>query len=126
MSVVAPLVGLLIYPTAKWLFAFVLTGVAVLLLNRRFAKDPTPQQLADEIERLLTGNCAGWDVDDFEMRNIRDPQVRELWAQSLSVDLPERWVRASEDEKNKLRDIIRRLRELGKQREAKTSRLSQR
>ena len=50
--------------------------IAVLVLNGLFAKDPTPQALADEIERLLTGNFGGWDVDDFEHHHIRDPQLK--------------------------------------------------
>jgi hypothetical protein len=62
----APLLAILIYPTAKWLFAFVLIGIAVLVLNHLFAKDIRPQDLADRIERLLTGNYGGWDVGDFE------------------------------------------------------------
>jgi len=58
-AVLAPLLAILLYPRANWLFAFVLVGIAVLVLNERLAKDPTPQALADEIERLLTGNTGG-------------------------------------------------------------------
>jgi hypothetical protein len=58
-AVLGPLLVILLYPRANWLFAFVLLGIVVLVLNDRFAKDPTPQALADEIERLLTGHSAG-------------------------------------------------------------------
>jgi hypothetical protein len=117
ISIVAPVLAMLLYPRAKWLFVFVLVGIIVLVLNRRFAKDPTPQALADQIERLLTGNCAGWDVDDFEMQGIRDPQLKDLHHRSINVGLPEEWVKLDEERKNQLREIIRNLRELGGQRD---------
>ena len=110
--------ALALYPRAKWLFAFVLIGFAVLWLNHRFAKDPTPQALADQIERLLTGNYAGWDVDDFEMKSIRDPQLQDLQHRSLSVGLPEEWVKLDEERKNQLREVILELRKLGDTRSA--------
>ena len=117
ISIVAPLLAALLYPRAKWLFAFVLIGVAVLILNGLFVKDPTPQALADDIERLLTGSYGGWDVDDFESQRIRDPQLRELWRRSMDVGgLPEKWVRLSEEQKSQLREIIRKLRELSEAR----------
>jgi len=84
-----------------------------LALDRRFAKDPTPEALADQIERLLTGNYAGWDVDDFEMQGIRDSQLQDLHRRCMSVGLPEEWPKLSDEQKNQLRDIIVELRELG-------------
>jgi hypothetical protein len=104
--------AIVIYPKAKWLFALVLTGFGVLWLNRRFAKDPTPRALADQIERLLIGSYAGWDVDDYEMQSIRDPQLRDLQLRSLKVGLPEEWVNLDEERKNQLREIILELRKL--------------
>lgn len=119
VSILAPLLALLFYPRANWLFVFVLVGIAVLVLNHRFAKDPAPQALADEIERLLNGTYFGWDVDDFEHQSLRDPQLRELRRRSLEVGgLPEEWIRLEEGQKNQLRQIIRKLRELGKERDA--------
>jgi hypothetical protein len=118
ISVGGPFLALALYPRAKWLFAFVLIGFAVLWLNHRFAKDPTPQALADQIERLLTGNYAGWDVDDFEMKSIRDPQLQDLQHRSLSVGLPEEWVKLDEERKNQLREVILELRKLGDTRSA--------
>lgn len=37
---VAPVLAVLLYPKANWLFALVVIDVAVLILNVRFAKDP--------------------------------------------------------------------------------------
>ncbi len=119
-AVLAPLLAILFYPRANWLFAFVLVGIAVLVLNERLAKDPTPQALADEIERLLTGKDAGWDVDNFESRRIRDPQLKELWRKSMLAGphpAPEEWVGLDEEHKDRLRKIIRELRALGEARD---------
>ena len=122
VAIAAPIVALLIYPRANWLFAFAPVGVAVLILNRLFAKDPTPRALADEIESLLAGDFREWDVDDFEHRRIRDPQLRELWRDSMDVGgLPEEWIRLNEEKKRQLQEIICKLRELGEARARTTS-----
>jgi hypothetical protein len=114
ISIVGPLLAALLYPRAKWLFAFVLIGVAVIILNCLLAKDPTPQALADAIDRLLTGSFGGYDVDNFENQRIRDPQLRKLWRESMDVGGgAENWVRLNEEQKGQMREIIRRLRELG-------------
>jgi hypothetical protein len=111
-AVVAPLTALMLYPKANWLFAFVLVGIAILVLNVLLAKDPAPPDLADQIERLLNGNYGGWDVDDFEHQRIRDRRLKNLWQGSMQVGgPPEEWVRLNEDSKNQLREIIRSLRE---------------
>ncbi|MGB9072032.1 MAG: hypothetical protein WCC22_05135 [Terriglobales bacterium] len=121
ISVAGPFLALVLYPRAKWLFAFVLIGFAVLWLNRRFAKDPTPQALADQVENLLNGNYYGWDVDDFEMQSIRDPQLQDLHRKSITVGgLPEEWVRLNEERKNQMRDIIQELRNLDETRKSAT------
>jgi len=113
MSVAGPFLALVLYPRAKWLFAFVLIGFAILWLNHRFAKDPTPQALADQIEHLLNGDYYGWDVDDFEMQAIRDPQLQDLHRRSMKFGgLPEEWVRLSEERKNQMRELIAELRKL--------------
>jgi len=114
ISIVGPLLAALLYPRAKWLFAFVLIGVAVIILNGLFAKGPTPQALADDIDRLLTGSFGGYDVDNFENQRIRDPQLRKLWRESMDVGgRPENWVGLNDEQKGQMREIIRRLRELG-------------
>jgi hypothetical protein len=61
VSVLAPVIGFVLYPRAKWLFAFVLVGIALILLNILTAKDPTPQELADRAERLLSGSYSRYD-----------------------------------------------------------------
>ena len=113
-SVLALLGFVVLYPRAKWLFALVVLGIALAVLSTRFVKGPTPQAVADDIERLLSGNFGGWDVDDYENLNLRDPDVRELWRRSLEVGgLPEKWVRLDEKKKDGLQDIVRSLRQLG-------------
>ena len=109
-SVGGPLLALILYPKAKWLFAFVLVGFAVLWLNGRLAKDPTPQALADQIERLLEGNFAGWDVDDFERQGIRSPQLKALYLKARSFGLPEEWINLDGQKKSQLQGIVEELR----------------
>jgi hypothetical protein len=113
VSLAGPLAALILYPRAKWLFVLVVVGFAVLWLNRRFAKDPTPQALADQIEHLLNGNYTGWDVDDFEMQAIRDSRLKDLHRRCIQVGPPEEWVKLDEERKNQLREIIVALRKLG-------------
>jgi hypothetical protein len=115
VAICAPLLAVVIYPRANWLFAFVLIGIVVLVFNHLLAEDITPQDLADQIERLLTGDYGRWDVDDFEHQRIRDPQLKEFWLRSMSVGgLPEEWPGLDESRKHQLEAIIRELRELGK------------
>ncbi len=114
VSVLAPIVGLVLYPRANWLFAFVFVGIALILVNIITAKPPTPREVADRAERLLNGVYGGYDVDDYEHLNPKDSQLRELWERSMAVGgLPEEWVRLNEAKKNEMREIIRDLRQLG-------------
>jgi hypothetical protein len=111
VSVLAPVIGFVLYPRANWLFAFVLVGLALILLNVLTAKAPTPEDVANRAERLLSGSHGGYDVDDYEHLNPRDPRIRELWHRSMKVGgLPEEWVRLDEAKKNELRNIIQSLR----------------
>jgi hypothetical protein len=119
MSVAAPLLGLLLYPRAEWLFALVLPGVAIFVLLSRFAPDPTPIGIATQIERLL--NRRGfeeWDVDDFECLRIRDPQLKQLWLKAMGISPrpPEEWGLLNEAEKYKMCEVIRQLRALARTR----------
>ncbi len=119
VSVLGPLLAILLYPRAKWLFAFVLIGVAFLILDVLLRKDPTPQALADWIEGLLAGNFKAWDVDDYENLGLRDPQLKEFWHKSMSIGgLPEEWVRLGEQQKHQMLEIIQDLRRLGEAKEA--------
>ena len=113
VSVLALLIGFALYPKANWLFAFVLVGIALIVLNVLTAKGPTPQELADRAERLLIGSLQGYDVDEYEHLNPKDPHLRKLWHRSLEVGgPPEEWVRLDEEKKNELRDVIRSLRQM--------------
>ena len=110
----APTVALALYPRANWLFAFVLLGISIILINGLTAKDPTPQEVADRAEHLLNGTFGGYDVDDYEHLNPKNRQVRELWSRSMVVGgLPEVWARLDEERKSEVEDIIWRLRQLG-------------
>jgi hypothetical protein len=114
-TVIAPLLALVLFPRANWLFFLGLVGVTILVLTFRGHKDPTPDEVADYIERLLTGNSRTWDVDDFEGLGIREPRLRELWQQAFSVSqLPESWAQLDDLEKDKLREIISRLQGMNK------------
>jgi hypothetical protein len=114
VSVLGPIVGVVLYPRANWLFAFVLAGIALFLFNILMAKDPTPQELADHAERLLCGDYGEWDVDNYEHRNPKDPKLRDLWHRTMAVGgLPEEWVRLDEGKKKELQEIIRTLRQMG-------------
>jgi len=106
-AVLAPLLAIILYPRANWLFALVLVGIAILILQSRFSEDPTPYTLANEIERLLNGTSYGrWDVDDFESQYIRDSRLKELWRKSMEIGgLPEEWVKL--DEQKKERSVAR-------------------
>jgi hypothetical protein len=113
VSIVAPLIGIALYPRANWLFAFVLVGIAAVLLKGLTKKDPTPQELADHAERLLSGNSRKWDVDDYEHLNPKEPSLNDLWSRTMAVGgLPEEWARLDERKKSELREIIETLKEI--------------
>src|SRR5947209_17734990 len=103
-SVFGPVLAFLLYPKAEWLFGMVVIGPAVLWMNHRLAKHPTPQALADEIERLLTGDYGRWGVGDFENQRIRNCQVEDLPpdAQRILARLDE-WVVLDEERKDHFR-----------------------
>jgi hypothetical protein len=112
VSVTALVSAVVLYPRARWLFVLLVIGIALVVVSIRFAKGPTPQAVADDIECLLSGNYGGWDVDDYEHLNPRDPETRELWRKSMEIGgLPEGWVRLDEKKKDQLRDIVRNLRQ---------------
>jgi hypothetical protein len=119
--VVGPLLGIVLYPRAPWLFAFVLVGVAILIVRTRFSKGPLPAEVADHAERLLEGRDVAWDVDDYEHLNPREPELRELWRRTIQIGgLPEEWPRLDDVRKNELRDIICAVRLLATQTQVKS------
>ena len=85
--------------------------VLVVILIKRFpAPEPSAGEIADRADTILQGRGQGWDVDDYENLNPRDPVVHDLWRSTL-FELPETWMKLPEDEKVRLREVIRKLRE---------------
>jgi hypothetical protein len=114
ISVLGPIVALVLYPRANVLFAFILVGVVVLVIARITSKDPTPQEIADDAEGLLNGWHHGYDVDDYEHLNPRNPHLRDLWQRTMYVGGgPEAWGNLDEETKTGMRDIISQMRQLG-------------
>jgi hypothetical protein len=112
VSVLAPIVALVLYPNANWLFGFALIGVAILVVSFMTSKELSPQEVGEFAQRLLDGRVAGLDVDDYEHLNLKDPILRELWQSTMSIGgLPEEWVELNQDRKNELREIIRKMKE---------------
>ena len=72
----------------------------------------TPQELADQAQRTLSGECRKWDVDSYENRSLKDPTLNDLHSRTLSFGLPETWVKLDDVEKKKLRGIIEEMRQL--------------
>ena len=86
LAVLGPLTAVFLYPRAKWLFAFALVGIGLLVLNHLLGKDPSPATLADQIESFLNGwESGGWDVDDFEHQHISNPHLRASWRKSMEI-----------------------------------------
>jgi hypothetical protein len=72
----------------------------------------TPQEIADQAQRTLSGECRKWDVDSYENRSLKDPTLNDLHSRTLSFGLPETWVKLDDVEKKKLRGIIEEMRQL--------------
>jgi len=114
VSVLAPVVALVLYPRVNWIFPFALIGVALIVIQILAAKEPTPQEVADLADRILSGTYGDWDIDDYEHLNPRNPALKDLWRSTMSVGgLPEEWVRLDESKQSEIREIVRRLRQMG-------------
>lgn len=80
---------------------------------RHRSKESLAAELADRAERLLVGSAHGWDVDNYEHFNPREPDVRELWNRTMEIGgLPEEWPGLDENRKQELRNIIVALKAL--------------
>jgi hypothetical protein len=113
VSVLAPIIAAVLYPRANWLFWFVLVGIALLIYIAINTKPPAPQEVANLADRILSGTCGKWDVDDYEHINPKDPQVRELWQRTMTIGgLPEEWPRLDEEAKIQMRNIISSITQL--------------
>jgi hypothetical protein len=111
--VLAPVLAIVLYPRANWLFALPLVGVILLLFAILTRQGPTPLELADRAERLLDGDAQGWDVDDYEHANPKDPTLKELWRRTMAVGgLPEQWPTLDSENKNAMREVIRQMRQM--------------
>jgi hypothetical protein len=107
LCVAGPVLGVILYPRAPWLFAVALIGAAIWVMHARLSKGPMPTDVADHAERLLDGKGVAWDVDDYEHLNPREPELRELWHKTMQIGgLPEEWPRLDDARKDQLRDII--------------------
>ena len=93
-SLVAPIVALVVYPKANWLFAVPLVGIALLVLAFRMKADPAATEVADWAERLLEGNSRGWDVDDYEHLHPNNQPLKDLWLRTMALGAPpEEWAK---------------------------------
>lgn len=110
-SVLAFIIGVVLYPRAKWLFVLPLVGIFLLVLAILTRKGATPTEVADRAEALLNGNSAGSDVDDYEHLNPKPKRLKDLWRKTITIGgLPEEWTRLDDQRKSALRDIIAEIR----------------
>jgi hypothetical protein len=116
VSVVAPIIAIIVYPSANWLFAFPFLGIALVVFGIVTRKQPTPSGVADRAEYLLNGTDGGygrWAVDDYEHLNPKSEQLKDLWRSTMSIGgLPEEWARLDGETKSKIREVIAEIRRL--------------
>src|ERR1700722_17036889 len=110
-SVIAPIIAIVIYPRADWLFAFLVLGIALVVVGVVARKQPTPTEIAERAERLLDGSYGGWDVDDYEHLKPKSEPLKDLWQKTMSIGgLPEEWTRLDDGTKRKIREAIAEIR----------------
>jgi hypothetical protein len=113
VSLLAPVIAIIIYPKANWLFAIPLLGVILLLVAVLADKGPTAAEVANRAERLLNGNYWGWDVDDYEHLNPKSEPLKNLWRRTMSIGgLPEKWTSLDDETKRRMLDVIAEIRRL--------------
>ena len=113
-SAIAPIVAIIVYPRANWLFAFPLIGVALIVFEVLTHKPPTPSEVADRAEHLLNGTHGCWDVDDYEHLRLKSGLLKNLWERTMSIGggLPEKWAGLDDETKSKIREVITEIRRL--------------
>jgi len=75
-----------------------------------FKKKPfTPQDLADQARRILSGEYLKWDVDDYEHYRPKGLGLEDLHAETLSFGLPETWIELDDVQKSRLQAIIEQM-----------------
>jgi len=83
------------------------------MIRNVFRKKPfTPQDLADQAQRVLSGQCRKWDVDEYENYNCKDRKLEDLHAETLRFGLPEEWIKLDDAQKAKLQAVIEQIREV--------------
>ncbi len=72
-------------------------------------KKLTPQDLADQADRILSGKCRKWDVDSYENTNPKDERLDDLLRRTLAIGgLPEEWVKQTMNRKKQLVGSLRK------------------
>lgn len=116
VSVIGPIIAIAIYPRANWLFAFLLLGIAFVVLGVVTLKRPTPTEVADRAEQLLDGDSGSygrWAVDDYEHLKPKGEQLKDLWRRTMSIGgLPEEWTGLDDDTKSRIREVIAEIKRL--------------
>jgi hypothetical protein len=113
VSVIAPIIAIVIYPRANWLFAYLLLGIVLVVVAVVIRKQPTPTEVADRAERLLNGTCGPWDVDDYEHLNPKGEQLKELWRRTMRIGgLPEKWAGLDDETKSRICEVIAEIKRL--------------
>ena len=82
------------------------------MLNFFKNKPFTSHDLADQAQRILSGEDRKWDVDDYENYRPSDPELQDLHSETLRFGLPEEWIRLDATQKSKLQAIIDQIRGL--------------
>ena len=78
-----------------------------------FKKKPfTQQDLADQAQRILSGECRKWDVDCYESYHPKDSRLEDLHAETLGFGLPETWINLDDVQKSRLQSIIEQMRKV--------------
>lgn len=98
VSIPGPLLAFVLYPRAKWLFALPLIGLPLMVLQILTSREPTPQEIAGRAERILSGTCGAWDVDDYGHLNPKNPAVQNLWHSTMPRGLAGRMGAVGRDE----------------------------
>jgi hypothetical protein len=113
VSLIAPVIAIAAYPRANWLFAFLLLGIALVVLGAVTRKQPTPTEVAESAEHLLDGISDGWAVDDYEHLNPKNEQLRDLWRRTMGLGgLPEEWAMLDDETKSRIREVIAEIKRL--------------
>jgi hypothetical protein len=112
-AALAAIMGIILYPRARWLFVLPVAVMVLVMLAMLTDEGPSPIEVADRAEALLSGNSWGWDVDDYEHLNPKHERLKNLWSRTMSVGgLPERWAGLSDREKSQMREIIAEMRRI--------------